>query len=173
MSGRVDAVRVSNGGVPKRAVPSACIRKLGVEGDRQADRRYHGGPDRAVSLFSAEVIAAIRAEGHPIEPGSTGENLTISGLDWTRLVPPMRLRVGRDAILEITEHVKPCKTIAASFLDGRFERIAPRRHPVECRLYARVLREGEVREGDPVEVLPPRPRWRRAATKIAQRIRRD
>src|SRR5437899_862580 len=77
----VHQINVSNGGVPKHPVPEARITVDGVAGDCQRSPKIHGGPDRAVCLFSLEVIEALRAEGHSIAPGSSGENLTLAGLD--------------------------------------------------------------------------------------------
>ena len=74
-AGRLVSINVSNGGVPKRRVEQCRITKLGLEGDRQTDLHHHGGPDRAVTLFSLDKLALLRAEGHPIAVGSTGENL--------------------------------------------------------------------------------------------------
>jgi len=56
----------------------------GVEGDRQLGATVHGGPHRAVSILGIEAIQRVAAEGHPIEPGSTGENLTTEGFDVRR-----------------------------------------------------------------------------------------
>lgn len=147
-------INVSAGGVPKHAVAEARISREGLAGDWQRDRKHHGGRDRAVSLFAAEFIDAIRAEGHPIAPGTTGENLTIAGLDWRKLRPGDRLRVGDAVVLELTDYAQPCRTISGSFADRRFSRIAQRHHPGESRLYARVLTEGRVHTGDPVEHEP-------------------
>jgi MOSC domain-containing protein YiiM len=152
-TGRIESVNRSNGGVPKTPAAGALIRTGGVEGDRQRDLRYHGGPDRAVSLFSADLIARLQAEGHPIQAGTTGENLTVSGLDWERLVPGVRLRVG-EARLELTKYAVPCRNIEASFRDGDIARISHKVHPGWSRVYARVLREGRVRPGDAVEIEP-------------------
>lgn len=147
--GRVVQVNVNpRGGVPKQAVPQAEISSQGVIGDKQLDREHHGGPDRAVSLFSAELIAALRTEGHMIEPGSTGENLTLSGLDWSTLTVGDRLLIGDWVELEITGYAAPCNTIAASFAGEEFKRISQKVHPGWSRLYARVISEGEVRPGD-------------------------
>lgn len=141
------------GGVPKHAVGGALITASGVGGDRQLDLEHHGGPERAVCLFSLERIEQLAAEGHPITPGSTGENLTITGLDWAALVEGSRLAVGDDVVLEITRAAPPCRTIAPSFTDGAFVRISDKVHPGWSRLYARVLREGFVRDGAPVRLL--------------------
>ena len=148
---RLESINVSGGGVPKQSVKEALITSAGVAGDRQRDLRFHGGPDRAVTLFSAERIELLRAEGHPIEAGSTGENLTVSGLDWDGIAPGARLRIGQ-AELEITRYASPCAKIAGSFTGGDFGRLSQKAYPGWSRLCARVLREGLVREGDPVEV---------------------
>ena len=151
--GRLVQINVNpEGGVPKHAVPSARIHSEGVDGDRQRYLQFHGGPQRAVSLYSAEHIAALQAEGHPISPGSTGENLTISGLTWETLAVGDRLRVGAELAIEITDYASPCENIGASFTDGRFKRISQKVHPGWSRLYARVIQPGTVRTGDTVEV---------------------
>jgi MOSC domain-containing protein YiiM len=156
MIGRVHSINVSPGGVPKRAIPEAWIDVLGVGDDRQGDSRIHGGPDRAVCLYALELIKALRDEGHPIDVGSTGENLTISGLDWSRLGPGIRLRIGGSEI-EIADFTHPCKTIAASFTGGHFRRISQKLHPGWSRLYARVVTPGHVAVGDTVEALASNP----------------
>lgn len=140
------------GGVPKLAVPEALVTTEGVHGDYQRDRAHHGGPQRAVSLYALELIEALQREGHPISPGSTGENLTIKGLDWEKLRPGVQLYVGEELALEITSYAAPCATIRESFNDGNFKRIGQKPNPGWSRLYARVLMEGHVREGDPVVV---------------------
>lgn len=151
--GRVVQVNVNlNGGVPKHRVPGAAVMVGGVAGDKQRLRRFHGGPTRAVSLYSYEHIQALQAEGHPIAPGSTGENLTIGGLGWSSLRAGSRLRIGERLRIEITGYAAPCANIAGSFKDGMFKRIGHKANPGWSRLYARVLEEGSVCEGDLVEV---------------------
>ncbi len=146
-------ISVSDGGVPKSAVDSADITVNGVIGDRQRNTVHHGGPDRAVCLFSLEVIEGFKSEGHPIEPGFAGENLTVSGIDWDLVVPGQRLSVGPAVKLEITSYTAPCATNADWFKDGRFGRMSQSRHPGESRVYAKVLREGTVTVGDGVGLL--------------------
>lgn len=142
------------GGVPKLPVVAALLTSHGVAGDRQLDLEHHGGPDRAVCLFASERIAALAAEGHPIAPGTTGENLTIAGLDWDTVQTGDRLALADGVLLEISGPAPPCRTIAGSFLGGKFGRISEKSHPGWSRLYARVLVEGLVREGAPVQHLP-------------------
>jgi MOSC domain-containing protein YiiM len=150
----VGQVSVSSGGVPKLPVERAHIAIMGLEGDDHNDKERHGGPDRAVCLYSLEVLERLRAEGHPAEPGSLGENLTVSGLPWDAVQPGARLRVGPRALLEVTQYTTPCKKIRGSFGDGRFARVSQKTHPGESRVYARVLQPGEVRPGDEVRLLP-------------------
>ena len=148
--GRLASIQISNGGVPKTNVVSAIeVTANGLAGDRQRDLRLHGGPDRAVCLFSQEQIDALRREGHPIDRGTTGENLTIAGLDWSLLVAGARVKVG-EVTLEITRPAHPCRNIAGSFADGDFSRISGKIHPGRGRIYARVLTPGMIRPGDPV-----------------------
>lgn len=156
---RIEQVSISNGGVPKRAIPEARVTRDGLAGDWQHDRKHHGGPDRAVCLMSSELIAKLNGEGHPIAPGTTGENLTLSGVDWPTLEPGVRLRIDspEPVELEVVRYATPCKTIRESFAEGQFERISQKTHPGESRIYTRVLREGVVRAGDPVVVLAPTP----------------
>ena len=169
MTGRIVQISVSNGGVPKTAVPSARITSNGVEGDRQAHPDIHGGPERAVCLFSMERIRELQQEGHGIVPGSAGENVTIEGVDWDTVEPNSRLHLGDDVLLEVTRYTSPCMNIRASFLDGNYARISQKRHAGWSRVYARVLTPGTVRTGDPVRVLAPHAAGDRAAAARASR----
>lgn len=141
------------GGVPKLPVDVAELREHGVVGDLQRDTEHHGGPTRAVCLFAQERIDALVAEGHPIAPGTTGENLTLAGLDWSTLEAGARLAIGDDVVLEISGPAPPCTTIAASFQDGKFTRISHKLHPGWSRLYARVLAPGRVHVGAAVRLV--------------------
>jgi MOSC domain-containing protein YiiM len=149
--GTVASINLSAGGVPKRRVTDAKVSRLGLEKDAHDDTN-HGGLERAVCLYSMERIRSLQAEGHPIEPGTAGENVTVEGIDWELIVPGVRLRVGEGVLLEVASFTNPCKTIKASFIDGEFIRIAQKLHPGWSRVYARVVSEGSIRSGDPVEV---------------------
>ena len=151
------ALNRAPGGVPKTTVFDADLFKRGMEGDRQRNKEHHGGIPKALCLFSLEVILKLQAEGHSIYPGSTGENLTISGIDWSTVRPGMRMKIGDVAEIEITLDAVPCKLIGLSFMDGEFTRIAIKKHPTETRWYAKVLTEGRVKIGDEVVVTDPGP----------------
>lgn len=140
------------GGVPKPPVLFARVHAEGVEGDKQNNLKFHGGPMRAVCLYSQDRIDALNDEGHPITPGSIGENVTIAGLDWDTIVPGVRLAVG-EVELEMTEYTVPCNKIAESFLRADILRVSQKASPGWSRVYTKVLKEGVVRVGDAVRVL--------------------
>jgi MOSC domain-containing protein YiiM len=146
---RVESINVSRGGVPKTSLFEALITERGVDGDHQRDLRYHGGPDRAVVLFSLEVIRALQREGHPVAAGAIGENLTLSGIDWTTVVPGVELRIG-EVVLQITKYTSPCEKIAGAFLGRDYARVSQQLHAGWSRVCARVIGGGIVRMGDPV-----------------------
>lgn len=154
-SGRVVQVNVSPGGVPKLPVEQARVGRFGLEGDGHNEPTVHGGPHRAVALFAIEAIRRVAADGHPIFPGSCGENLTTEGVELSTLPIGARLAVGPDVVLELSAPDNPCSTIQGSFSDGRFSRVSIMVNATDSRMYARVLAEGIVRPGDAVRVLPP------------------
>ena len=151
--GEVVRLNRSGGGVPKLAVPEAQITRSGLTGDVQEDRRNHGRPWQAVCLWSAEVIDAHAAQGHPLGYGDAGENVTVRGLDWAELTPGARLQVG-DALLQVSSYAIPCAKNAQWFTDGGFRRMSHEVDPAGSRLYASVVRPGRVRTGDPVVLEP-------------------
>ena len=149
----IHQISISPGGVPKLPVESAEITINGLVGDSHTDMKHHGGPERAVCLYALEVIEALKTEGHPIYPGSTGENITTTGLDWEKMEVGQRLKLGDTVILEITDFTVPCKTIRHSFSDEKFIRISQKLHPGQSRVYARVVVPGKVQTGDKISCL--------------------
>lgn len=159
--GRIFSLQISSGGVPKLPIREAPVSALGLAGDKQRNRRFHGGPERALCLFPLEEIQRLQAEGHPIYPGSTGENVTLSGLEWSAVEPGACLQLGDEVLIQITSYTTPCTNIAESFADGAFVRISQKQHPGESRVYARILKAGTLRVGQraalvaaPAEAMP-------------------
>jgi MOSC domain-containing protein YiiM len=153
MSARIFQINTSRGGVPKRATRTVDVESEGITVDKQRDRRVHGGPDRAIAIYALERILALQEEGHPIFPGSTGENITTVGLDQEILVPGVRLKLGSQLVVEVASYCSPCRTIEASFIGGEFNRISQKVHPGWSRVYARVIEPGSVSAGDAIHVL--------------------
>lgn len=148
----VHQINVSDGGVPKLPVWEAKVSERGLDGDRQRNLKFHGGLDRAVCLYSLELIERLQDEGHLIDAGSSGENLTLSGLDWDLIRPGVRLTIGPDVELEVTSYTIPCSQNGRWFRDEDFSRISQKANPGWSRVYAKVLRGGIVRPGDAVHV---------------------
>ncbi len=151
-TGTLAQINTSDGGVPKGAMASADVGPRGVLGDRQANRTHHGRPFQALCLWSTEIIDALRAEGHPVYAGAAGENLTVSGVDWSTLRPGVRLLVG-EVLCELSVWATPCRKNDQWFI-GRSDRIDHELHPGWSRVYAWVLEPGTVRTGDAVTVEP-------------------
>jgi MOSC domain-containing protein YiiM len=152
-TGHIFQISISGGGVPKHGLPKAEVTAAGVVGDKHRDLVNHGGPNRAVCLYSLERIVALQAEGHPIFPGSAGENITVTGVDWSVVAPGTRMRLGKDVLIEVTDYTTPCNNVAPSFADHNSNRILQKKHAGWSRVYARVLAPGEVQIGDQVEVV--------------------
>jgi MOSC domain-containing protein YiiM len=131
-------------GTPKTPVDEAFIvRDHGLEGDA------HAGPwHRQVSLMAAESIDAARAGGLEVGFGDFAENIATTGVDWKTLPLGTRARLGAEVVLEITQIGKECHTRCAIFYKAG-DCIMPREG-----VFARVIHEGTVRRGDPVEILP-------------------
>jgi len=156
--GQIASINVSHpGGVPKRPIDRTVITTRGLIGDGQRTKEpVHGGPEKAVCLFGVEQIRRVNADGHHLYPGAIGENLTLSGLDLGGLASGDQLRIGDPAtgpIIQLSDPAAPCKNIAGSFEDWRIARVSHKVRPEDSRWYARVLREGPVVSGDPIELL--------------------
>lgn len=143
-------INISPGGVPKRPVRSAVLTERGLEGDDHNDKVHHGSLSQALCIYSLDLILALQVQGHPIFCGSTGENLTVAGLDWTEVVPGARFQIGHDILIEITDYATPCETIKESFKNHEFKRISQKVNPGWGRMYAKVLQGGTIRLGDAI-----------------------
>jgi MOSC domain-containing protein YiiM len=128
------------------------IRAAGVNlaGDDQADRKVHGGPDKAVYAYAAEDTAWWASElGRELGPGAFGENLTVEGVDVTHAVVGERWRIGT-AELEVCQPRFPCFKLGLRMGDPKFlKRFTLARRPGA---YLRIRTEGELGAGDAIDV---------------------
>lgn len=153
MEGRIFQLNVSPGGVPKLPIREAIVTASGMAGDDHNFPDIHGGPDRALCLFSLEQILQFQSEGHPIFPGSAGENVTVSGLNWNQVVPGLQFMLGEEVLIEITRYTTPCNSMESSFSDGNYARLSQKANPGCSRVYARVLRPGKILVGERIRLL--------------------
>ena len=123
---------------------------VNVEGDDQADRRVHGGPDKAVYAYAAEDAAFWAGElGRELAPGAFGENLTTEGLDVSGAVVGERWRIGT-VELEVCQPRLPCAKLALRMGEPTMvKRFAQASRPGA---YLRIVAEGELGAGDAIEV---------------------
>ncbi len=126
------------------------VRGVNLEGDDQADRAVHGGPDKAVYVYAIEDIRWWEQRlGRSLEFGEFGENLTTEGVDVNGARVGERWKVGT-TLLEVSEPRVPCWRLAVRMDDKYF----PRRFTEALRpgAYLRILAEGDVATGDEVVV---------------------
>jgi MOSC domain-containing protein YiiM len=152
LNGVIEQVSLSPGGVPKLAVPEAEAGPLGLAGDVQRNRKYHGGVRQALLLIAAEDLDALRAEGFPVTPGALGENLTVRGVDFRQLRPGMRFRAGA-AVLELTKPRTPCATLDVYNPPGQRIQTRLKQTASMGGFYAAVTVPGRIGAGDRLEFL--------------------
>ena len=152
MSAKVTGLHISSGGVPKVPVNTLSVTTDGCQGDDQDDKKHHGGKNKAICLFQQEILESLSSNGHPVSPGSTGENILIEGLDIGSIEVGTCLKIGEIEIV-VTQDAPPCKTIRNSFINGEFNKISHRKNPNFTRWYASVNVTGTITIGDLVELI--------------------
>jgi len=128
------------------------IGPLGLAGDEQADKKFHGGPEMAVLMYAERHYAGWRLlEGlAEMGPGGFGENLTVSGLDETEVCVGDVFEVGGTR-LQVSSPRGPCADISRRWdREWLLKQVVERRH---TGWYLRVLAPGEVKAGDAVRLL--------------------
>src|SRR6266498_726337 len=124
---------------------------VNVDGDDQADRSVHGGPDKAVYAYGLDDYRWWAGElGSELGPGSFGENLTIDGFDVSDALIGERWQIG-DAVFEVSQPRIPCYKLGIRHADPEF----PRRFAAAERpgAYVRIIQPGSIAAGDAVTVL--------------------
>ena len=127
------------------------VEGVNVAGDDQADRRVHGGPDKAVYAYASEDAAWWAEQlGREVPPGMFGENLTTEGVDVSGAVVGERWRVGT-VVLEVSQPRLPCAKLGIRFGDP----LMVRRFGEASRpgAYLRIVQAGELGAGDEIELL--------------------
>lgn len=153
---------------------SVRLGPLGLEGDTQVDRRYHGGPDRALLAYSADNYTRWREDGDlPAFPfGAFGENLTIEGLDETSVCIGDIYRIAAIRV-EVSQPRQPCANLARRWQRPDLpERV---RRTGRSGWYLRVLNPGVIEAGQPIQrEVCPHPAWSiaRASQVMQSRLER-
>jgi len=160
MTGSIAQISISRGGLPKYPVAEAAVTPLGVEGDWQNHRRFHGGPSRALLLVCSEVIEQLTALGYPLYPGALGENVTMRGIDHRQMRSGQRFRLG-ECVVELTRVRVPCSeldvygpAIKGEIYDSQVkagDTTSPRW--ARSGFYASVVRTGVIRQDDIIALI--------------------
>jgi len=126
------------------------VRGVNLDGDDQADRSLHGGPDKAVYAYAIEETQAWEAEiGRELSPGAFGENLTTEGIDVSGALLGERWRVGT-TLLEVVQPRLPCFKLGVRMGDPSFvKRFAQASRPGA---YLRIVEEGDLGAGDAIAI---------------------
>jgi MOSC domain-containing protein YiiM len=155
--GRPQPVGARRGRIVKSAIGKAPVdgrvrvAGVNVEGDDQADRSVHGGPDKAIYAYAAEDTAWWQEElGRELGPGAFGENLTVEGVDVSGALVGERWRLGTIE-LEVCQPRFPCFKLGLRFGDPKMLRRFTRAERPGA--YLRIVREGEIGAGDAIEVV--------------------
>lgn len=129
------------------------VEGVNLHGDDQADRRVHGGYDKAVYAYAAEDYAWWSAEiGGDVVAGTFGENLTTEGISLAECVIGQRWQVG-STVLEVAQPREPCFKLGMRMGDAEFVgRFGSSGRPG---VYLRIVTPGEVGAGDPILTGPP------------------
>ena len=165
MSGRLEAVCVSGpdllplpgrrpgrSGIDKKPVSGrVAVGALGLDGDVQVNRKYHGGEGQALYAYAQEDADFWIAElGRALPPGRFGENLRTTGLDLTGALLGERWLVGT-ALLEVTAPRIPCANFARFWNEPQL--VTRFTAHGASGVYLRVRRTGELGAGDDVTVV--------------------
>jgi len=127
------------------------VQGVNVAGDAQADRRVHGGPDKAVYAYASEDIAWWEdVLGIDVPAGMFGENLTTEGVDVTNAVIGERWLVGT-VELEVCQPRQPCSKLGLRFGNPKMVKMFAQASRPGA--YLRIVSEGELGVGDAVEVV--------------------
>ncbi|HJY28297.1 MAG TPA: MOSC domain-containing protein [Pyrinomonadaceae bacterium] len=128
-----------------------AVRGVNLDGDEQADRRAHGGPDKAVYAYAIEDTRWWEKQiGRPLSYGNFGENLTTQGIDVNDALIGEHWKIG-STVLEVSEPRVPCWRLGVRMNDKLF----PRRFTEALRpgSYLRIVVEGDVGAGDEIRII--------------------
>jgi len=132
----------------KKGTRKTPVEKAFLSRDHGVDGDAHAGPwHRQVSFLASESIDEARDQGLDVGFGDFAENIATVGIDWKSMPLGTRVRLGDSALVEITQIGKECHTKCAIYYKAG-DCIMPREG-----VFARVLEEGTIRCGDPIQIL--------------------
>jgi MOSC domain-containing protein YiiM len=144
LKGRIVSLNISaKKGIRKKPIKEVLLKtNYGIEGDAHASSEWH----RQVSLLSLESIRKMQDKGLNVNPGDFAENITTEGIDLPALPVGIKMTIGNNIEVEVSQIGKECHTRCAIFyLAG--DCVMPKEG-----IFVKVLKGGKVREGDEIIV---------------------
>lgn len=140
MNGKIKAISVSKEkGQKKKNIASALLKQdFGIIGDA------HAGSERQVSLLAEESIERMKQKGLKVSAGDFAENITTQGLDLLELKIGAKIKIGKDAVLEVSQIGKVCHTRCNIYYQAG-DCVMPREG-----IFAKVVKAGEIKVGDEI-----------------------
>lgn len=147
-----------------------AVRGVNIDGDDQADRSVHGGPDKAVYAYALEEVRAWEDElGRELGEAAFGQNLTTEGIDVSGALIGERWSIG-SVLFEVAQPRLPCFKLGLRIgSPGFVKRFAQASRPGA---YLRIIEEGNLAAGDPITVID-RPDHGITSRLVADAILRD
>jgi MOSC domain-containing protein YiiM len=142
---RIVSINISDGGIPKRPIPSVALTVNGLTGDGH-NHEKHNSPIQAVCLQDIEKLQELNDAGYTLGPGDAGENLTVENLNVNSLPLGTRLKLSGGVVLEISKVRKPCYVMDA--ISPQLKTDAINRHG----MYAKVIRGGILIVGESITI---------------------
>lgn len=141
-------------GIFKQPLERVDVTSLGIVGDQQADKRVHGGPEKALHQFARASYDSIAAQfpelGERAIPGTFGENLSSADLDDRSVCIGDTYRLG-GIVVQVSQPRRPCWKINHRFDNRMLSKFVERRQLTGW--YYRVIETGTIAIGDPIELL--------------------
>jgi MOSC domain-containing protein YiiM len=135
----------------ERVVGRVGVRGVNVDGDEQADRSVHGGPDKAVYAYAEEDVQAWEGElARDLGEAAFGQNLTTRGTAVSDAIIGERWLIGT-TVLEVAQPRQPCFKLGIRIGEPGFVRTFA--HASRPGAYLRIVREGEIGAGDRIDVI--------------------
>jgi MOSC domain-containing protein YiiM len=114
----------------------------GIAGDRKGS-----GDERHLNVMACETLAGLQADGCKTGPGEMGEQIVLEGIEVDRLLAGTRLRLGRDAVIEVVKPRTGCARLE------QIQKITIKATTSRLGVMCRVERGGSVGVGDPVAIV--------------------
>ena len=141
-------------GAHKHRIETIAVHAHGAEGDEQGNLKVHGGPDKALLLYTRDDYEQWIRDGYDFAPGNFFENLTIDGLSTSDIHLADTLRIG-EVTVQVSQIRRPCTTLAHRWNMKELPRLV--QSTGRSGFYVRVLQPGTIRTNDTVTLVQREP----------------